>query len=193
MIMSPQSKSIAYRILFFAVALLVLELLVSWIFDLIGPKPKSIDDLDRIIFRINVQNYLRLALLSLSAIVIAKKLSDLKYWRIALALIGIIVLNYHLVYLYNAIDYYWIKGLESQQGKQGLKSLLTLVSFEPTPPRYEPVNHLTDWQTLLYSDSIGGVSVMGMITFLFYGSICRVLWVSAIVYFFFRIRRKKMQ
>ncbi|MDF3029290.1 MAG: hypothetical protein K0S23_3597 [Fluviicola sp.] len=191
--MSPQSKSIAYQILFFAGAILVLELLVSWIFDLIGPEPKSIDDLDRIVFRISVQNYLRLALLFLSAIVIAKKMSDLKYWKVAFALIGIIVLNYHLVYLYNAIDYYWIKGLGPQQGKQDLKSLLTLVSFEPTPPRYEPVNHLTDWQTLLYSGSGGGLSVMGLITFLFYGSICRALWVSAIVYFLFRKRRQRIQ
>lgn len=166
--------------------------MVIGIFNAIYPEPKNADDLDRVFLEMNIQEYLRLALLFVSAIVIAKKITVLTYWKIALALVGIIVLNYHLAYSYEAIDYYLIKGLRPQPEKHDLKSLLTLISFEPTPPSYEPVNHLLNWQ-LLFDGPFAKISLIGIVHFLFYGSISRVLWISAIVYFFFRKRRQKVE
>lgn len=191
--MSSEFKSVLYRVIIISFAMLVIHLIVGWIFESIYPQPKSVDDLDTVFLNIKVHDYLQIFLLFLSAVLIVQKISDLKYWKIALGVLGIIVLNYHLGYIYEALDYYLIKGLKPQPEKHDLKSLLTLVSFEPTPPRYEPISHLTNWQTLLYSGPTGKLGFESIVNFLFYGSICRTLWISAIVFFFFRKRKQKVQ
>lgn len=188
--MSSEFKSISFRVVILSVALLVVQLVLGWIFDLIYPEPKSADDLDVIFLQIAIQDYVRIFLLFLSAILIAKKIPDLTYWKMVLALLALLVLNYHLIYMYESIHYYLIRGLGPEPEKADLKSLFALVSFEPRPPSYEPINHLTSWQLVFFGPT-GSLSLFGVLSFLFHSSICRALWISALVYFYFRIRRQK--
>lgn len=189
--MSSLFKSVLYRIIIISFTMLVINLIVGWIFDSIYPKPKNMDDLDTVFLQIKIQDYLQIFLLFFSAVLIVKKIPDLNYWKIALGLLGIIVLNYHLAYIYEVVDYYLIKGLTPSPEKNDLKSLLTLFSFEPTPPHYEPINHLTNWH-LFYTFS-GEISLGGFFYFVFYGSVSRVLWISAVVFFIQRKKKSKMK
>ncbi len=188
--MSSQLKSVLYRVIIISFAMLVINLIVGWIFDVVYPKPNNHNDLDaRFFVQIEIQDYLQIILLVLSALWIAKGIPNLKYWKIALALVGMIVLHYHLTYFYYLIDYYWIKGLTPKPEKQGLEMLRDLFSFEPRPPSYEPINHLLDWQLLLYGRT-PGISFENILIFVYYGTVSRVLWVGAAVFFFLRRKQK---
>jgi hypothetical protein len=185
-VLSSEVKSSIYRVVIFALAIWLIQLLLAWVWDaFVVPKPKNVMDLKLVFLCQEIQDYLELVLLFVSGSFIAKKITNLKYWKIVLGLLGIIVLNYHFVYIYDAIDYYLIQDLNPKLEKKNLESMLSLISSTPSPPNYAPVQHLICWQLLIYSPWYG------VFLFLFYGSVARVFWISGILFFYFRFKRQK--
>lgn len=189
--MSSNNKKFLYRILILSFAMWAINFIAFRILDVFYPWPESIAHEEDLSMRLTISGYLQLVLFFLAAFLVAKRIADLKYWKIALILLGIIVMGYHLSYIYQLIDYYLVRGLSSEPEKTDLKQILELVPSKPSPPRYAPFDDLTNWH--LFHNFRGRISFWGVIYFLFYGSVSRVAWISALVYFYFKKRKEKVQ
>lgn len=187
--MFSENKRLLYRILILSFVMWLINFIAFRILDAIYPWPASIFNEEDLSMRIDISWYLQLVLYFLAAFFVAKRITEVKYWKIALALLGIIVLVYHIGYIYQVIDYYLIKGRTSDPEKNDLKHILTTVSFKP--PRYTPFDDLTNWH--MFYNFRGELSLGGVLYFLLYGSVSIVFWISGLVYLYFRRRRRKVQ
>ncbi len=138
-------------------------------------------------------DFIRIGVLVWALIYVTHKLNELRYWKLVFTAIGLVILSYHLFYLYEVIDYYFINkpALETQSSRIELMVGLIEQNRE-SPPFYAPIDHLTGWQ-MIYGGPTGALSFGRVVFVLLYGYLTMPFWLSAVVYFFFWKRKQKVQ
>lgn len=182
-----ESKRIFKEIIAFSLGLYVFGLLF-WIVSNAMDQPKTEEDyFTRVGIELTLWENALIAILFWSAWRISGKLEQVNYWKIAVATLAILFVYYHLVYVFNWIDYYLVEGHPFEEEKMGLKELLALFDRNTrSAPRYDLVFYFSKiFQDLRYVNQIGGY-IMVFFEFL-YGHLTMPLWISAIAYV---VRRK---
>jgi len=112
------------------------------------------------------------------------KLEVFRFWKLALAAIGIMVLNYHLFYVYDVLDYYVIHEPPHDTGSDVLENMLSLMQYRPAPS-YAPIQvFLLPLTDILFFIRYG--EFVSLLSLLFFGALTLPLWVSAVAFFIFR-------
>jgi hypothetical protein len=136
-----------------------------------------------------ISNFLNVGILFYAAFLIARNSNTPGYWKIALSLIGITVIWFHLGYVYWVIDYYFIQGLTPPKNLDPMQELDSF--FDPnisTPPFYKPVEHfLQPFINVQYREYRRNFELL-IFGFLF-GSLTMPLWVSAVMYSILKRKR----
>jgi hypothetical protein len=115
---------------------------------------------------------------------LGRKLEVFRFWKLALAAIGIMVLNYHLFYAYDVLDYYVIHEPPQDNGSDVLEKMLSLMQYRPAPS-YSPIQvFLLPLTDILFYIRYG--EFKALLSLLFFGALTLPLWVSAVVFFIFR-------
>ncbi|WP_343634885.1 hypothetical protein [Fluviicola sp.] len=141
-----------------------------------------------------VWDFIRISVSVWALIYVARRLNVFRYWKLAITAIGLVLVSYHLVYAYEAVDYYFIYQPPVKTQTSRIEEVLGLIGESTTriAPVYAPVEHLTGWQ-MIYGGPFGEIAFGRVVFVLFYGALTLPLWLSAIVYFLFLKRQQKAQ
>lgn len=178
--MKQDTKLILKNSLIFGTLLAVLNIILSLILQQLHFGASQTELLLTARIEIYLWYFLSIAVLIWALIRVRKRLEKLSYWKLALTGIGIVVLTYHLFYLYTVIDYYIIHEPPKASGNT-LENLLTLMEAGPKPrysPYYDLIGSLIDDLNFGIYDEV--------LVQLFFGGITLPLWISAGVFLIHR-------
>jgi uncharacterized membrane protein len=183
------SKSILKVVAVFALLLFVFGMLLSSVFIWLSEGKTHEEYYTFLSIQIWTWDLITVGLLFLAAKRISVKLTKPSYWKIALATLGIMVLHYHLCYVYELMDYYIIKGPPMEQKGSELEKVLALFNGNSRlTPTYDPIFQFFHVFTDLQYRELRRQYLFVFLSFLF-GNLTMPLWISAVVFF---IQRKKI-
>lgn len=188
--MKRDTKLILKSSLLFGGVFAFLNSITSLILQELNAGKSEAELIDSIVAHSSVWDAIRIGLLVWALIYLSQKLDDFRYWKLAVAAGVLVIVNYHLVYIYEAVDYYFIYKPPVKTHHSRIEEVLGLIDLNTRiAPVYAPFDHLTGWQ-MMYGGPFGEVSFGRVIFVLFYGALTLPLWLSAIVYLLFRKKRK---
>jgi|GEM_PF-6026825 len=186
--MNNSAKSILKIVAVFALLLFVLGMLLSSVFNWLSEGKSHEEYFAFIGIQIWIWNLMSASLLFWAAKRISAKLTKPVYWKIALATLGIMVLHYHLCYVYELIDYYIINDPPMEpKGSEFEKALFLLDGNLRLAPTYDPIFQFFHVFTDLQYSQLRRQYLFVFLSFLF-ENLTMPLWISAVVFF---IQRKK--
>jgi hypothetical protein len=139
-----------------------------------------------------IHELVSISIFFMAAFFIARKFVQPNYWKIALALVAIAVITFHIGYIAWCVDYYWIKGL-TPEPKDPMEQLLSMVTFTgpPSEPVYQPIEAFFQPFILLTYEQFRDDYSYVFFNFLF-GTLTKPLWISAVAYYVLKKRRGKI-
>lgn len=188
--MKRDTKLILRSSLLFGAIFACLNIIASLILQELNAGKSEAELIDSIAAHSLLWDAIRIGLLVWALLYLTRKLDDFRYWKLAVAAGALVIVNYHLVYIYEAVDYYFIYKPPVKTHHSRIEEFLGLIEQDTRiAPAYAPFDHLTGWQ-MIYGGPFGEISFGRVIFVLFYGALTLPLWLSAIVYLLFRKRKK---
>ena len=182
-----------FTVIVFAVVLYSANFIINRIENYVMEGASNEDWMKWLSLQLWIEELVSIGIFFTAAFFIARQLMRPGYWKMALCLVGITVINFHIGYVAWCIDYYWIEGL-TPRAESPMEQLGQLVTFTgpPSEPIYQPIEvFFRPFIDLTYQQFRSDYAYI-FFNFLF-GTLTMPLWIAAVTYFIVRKKRKKSQ
>ena len=189
--MKKDSKALINNVFVFGVILGIIEIIVYLGLNYLhsGKTAAALITYDEVEFWMWM--IIRIGVLFWALSRLSRKLEVFSFWKLALASIGIMVLNYHVFFVYDVLDYYVIHEPPHDVSSNVLDNMLNLMQYRPAPS-YSPIQVFLVPLTNCISFIRYG-EFAALFNILFFGALTLPLWVSAVVFFIFRNKNRSQK
>ncbi len=182
--MVKDTKTILKNILLFGLILTIADIIGLFIFKSLY----SSKDFHELAVNLRIEDWIwriiRISVLFWALRQLTRKLEVFRYGKLVIAALGIVIVDYHLYFVYDMVDYYIIHEPPPDPGQDALQNILSLMQYRPKP-EYTPYRFfllpLTD---ILFFIRYGEFTSLFFL--LLFGSITLPCWVSTVTFFIFR-------